>query len=110
MTTINPSIFNWSFSFFVEITAYVRSGPTSALIGLQYHNVTFILFPDIWLTCLLCCLYFLTPTIMHFAYGFQYVCAIKGVFLINVQVNPLQYALPKLVLNAQEMSSLLFFH
>lgn len=40
---------------------------------------------------------------------FSVLYAIKGVFLISVQMTPLQCAFPKLALNPQAMCSLFFF-
>lgn len=96
-------------------TAYVQSAPTIALLGLQCHNVLFILFPDLWLTCLLCCLHILSTTLMLFAYGFLLIA--YGV-LCNKKKKRFswsvykwsQYAFPKPVCNPQAISSLLFFH
>lgn len=51
-------------------TAYVQRAPAIALLVLQCHSTLFILFPDLWLTCLLCCLHILSTTLMLFAYGF----------------------------------------
>lgn len=92
-----PSIFTRSFPAFVEMNCVWR-GPPSALTGLQFHSVTFILLPDLWLICWLYCLNFLTTALRHLAYyGFQwyFFCAIKGIFLINEQITPYSVCIPQ---------------
>lgn len=103
-----PLYIHWShFLPLLKWTAYVRSGPTIALLGLQCQSVLFILFPDLWwhVYYAVCMFYLLFSCILLIAFSVFY--AIKKIFLISVQMTP---AFPKLLCHPQAMSSFLFFH
>ena len=120
MPTINLSvpeyIYLGHFLPLLKQTAYVWSGPSSPLNKLQCHSVTFTSFPVLRLTYSLCCFHFLTTILMHFIYAFQCFLFFLSFFFFFGAIKRVYkwfliwYAFPKLVLNPQAMSSLLFFH